>query len=190
VTAAPKLRFTFAEYLLVDETSQARHEYFDGVILGMAGGTPGQARLAVTVASWLARQLEGKRCAVFSEALRIRSMATGFAGYPDLTVVCGELERDRESANTVTNPTVVVEILSPSTAEYDRGEKLREYQGMPSLEHIVHVAHEAVRIDVWTRVGAAWSADSYGPGERALLSAIECTLDVDAVFRDPLAKTS
>jgi Uma2 family endonuclease len=82
MTAAPKLRFTFGEYLLVDEASQVRHEYLDGLILGMAGGTPEHARLAAAVVASLARQLEGKRCAVFSEALRIRVPSTGFAGLP------------------------------------------------------------------------------------------------------------
>lgn len=171
----------------MDETSEARHEYLDGIILGMAGGTPEHARLAAAVVLSLGRELEGKRCAVFSEALRVRSTVTGFAGYPDVTVVCGELDRDPESPNTVTNPTVVVEILSPSTADYDRGEKLREYQSMPSVVHVVHVAHDTRQIDVWSRTAGEWKVARYSTGQRAELSAVACTLDVDAVFRDPLA---
>src|SRR4051812_49327521 len=98
--AAPKLRFTFRQYLLVDESSTAKHEYLDGVILGMAGGTPEHARISAAIIASLGRQLEGKPCAVFSEALRIRVTATGFAGYPDVSVICGPLERDPESAVT------------------------------------------------------------------------------------------
>jgi Uma2 family endonuclease len=187
VNAAPRLRFSFADYLVVDEGSDARHEYLDGVILGMAGGTPEHARIAATIVAELGRQLAGKRCAVFSEALRVRNRATGFAGYPDVTVTCGTLERDSESPNTVTNPTVVIEVQSPSTAEYDAGEKLRHYQGMPSLEHVVLVAHDALKIDVYSRERDRWALRSYASGDHAELGAIACTLDVNVVYRDPLA---
>jgi Uma2 family endonuclease len=187
VNAAPRLKFTFDDYLVVDEASQARHEYLDGVILGMAGGTPEHARIAATIVAELGRQLSGKRCAVFSEALRVRSKATGFAGYPDVTVVCGALERDVDSPNTVINPTAVVEVQSPSTAEYDAGEKLRHYQQIVGLSHVVLVAHDAVRVEVWSRAGDGWAVHSYGAGERAALDAISCALDVDAVYRDPLS---
>ncbi len=187
MTAAPKLRFSFEDYLLVDEASEARHEYLGGVILGMAGGTPEHARIAAMIVTSFGRQLEGKRCAVFSEALRVRSLATGFAGYPDVTVVCGELQRDPRNSSTVTNPAVLVEVLSPSTAEYDSGEKLRHYQQIQSVAHVVLVAHDGVRIDVWSRAGDGWVSQSYGPHETVQLPAIDCLLDVDATFRDPLS---
>lgn len=187
MTAAPKLRFTFQEYLLVDESSQARHEFVEGLILGMAGGTPEHARLAVAVAAALSEQLRGKRCAVFSEALRVRGLETGFAGYPDLTVVCGDMDRDPENSSTVVNPTVVVEILSPSTEEYDRGTKLEHYRRISSLKHVVLVAHDQVQIEVWSRAEGAWSSRSYTADGRAELPAIGCVLDVNAIFRDPLS---
>jgi Uma2 family endonuclease len=186
VVAAPKLRFTFREYLSVDAGSTIKHEYLDGLILGMAGGTPDHARLAMAVGTLLAQQLVGKRCAVFSEALRVRALQTGFAGYPDVTVICDALTRDPEDANTITNPSVVVEVLSPSTADYDRGDKLRHYQTIPSLRHVVLVSYETPQIDVWTRQGEGWSNVTFRSGERAELAAIGCALDVDAVFRDPL----
>ncbi len=190
MTVAPKLRFSFREYLRVEAGSSAKHEFLDGLILGMAGGTPAHAALASAVGSSLTRQLEGKRCRVYSEALRIRVLATGFAGYPDVTVVCQKLEVNPEDENTVTNPAVVVEVLSPSTEGYDRGEKLAQYQRIPSLSHIVLVAHDTPSIEVWLREGAAWRSISAGPGGRAELAAIGCVLDVDTVYRDPLALPS
>jgi Uma2 family endonuclease len=189
MTAAPKLRFTFREYLEVDEASSARHEFLDGMILGMAGGTPEHARLAAAVSTALGRQLEGKRCAVFSEALRIKG-AQGFAAYPDVTVICGSLERDPENAVTVTNPAVVVEVLSPGTADYDRGEKLEQYKKVPAIQHVVLIAHDAPRITVISREAAGWRQVVAGPGDHAALVAIGCTLDVTAIFRDPLAATA
>jgi Uma2 family endonuclease len=113
--------------------------------------------------------------------------ATGFAAYPDVSVVCNKLEVDPEDANTATNPAVVVEILSPSTEQYDRGEKLRQYQQMASLSHIALVAHDEKRIDVWNRGESGWNVASAKSGERAPLDAIGCALDVDYVYRDPLS---
>jgi Uma2 family endonuclease len=186
VTAAPQLRFSFREYLGVDRESPVKHEFLDGMILAMAGGTPDHAALAMAVGTSLTRQLQGRKCRVFSEALRIRVVATGFAGYPDVSVVCSKLEVDAEDANTVTNPAVVVEVLSPSTEQYDRGEKFRQYQQILALAHVVFVAHDARRIEIWTRDDTGWSSVAAEAGQQALLSAIDCRLDVDEIYRDPL----
>ncbi|HEY4159755.1 MAG TPA: Uma2 family endonuclease [Polyangiaceae bacterium] len=187
MVATPRLRFTFRDYLQVDEASDVKHEYLDGLILGMAGGTPEHARLAAAVGARLSQQLANRRCAVFSEALRVRATETGFAGYPDVTVVCNDLARDPENENTITNPSVVVEVLSPSTAEYDCGDKLRHYHSIASLAHVVLVAYDMPRIDVWTRGSGGWSKATYLAGSSAELATIECTLDVDSLYRDPLA---
>ena len=181
MVAAPKLRYTFSEYLLVDDGSTVRHEFMDGLILGMAGGTPDHARIAMTIGALLSQQLSGRRCAVFSEALRVRAPQTGFAGYPDITVVVRDaLQRDPDSENTVTNPTVVVEVLSPSTADYDRSHKLRHYQTIPSLEHVVLIAYDAPQIEVRSRRVNGFALASFGAGQCAELPASGCRLSVDA----------
>jgi Uma2 family endonuclease len=164
-----------------------KHEFLDGMILAMAGGTPDHAALAAAVTAMLDRQLEGKKRRVYSADLRIRVLATSFAGYPDVTVVCNKLERDPEDANTATNPAVVVEILSPSAEQYDRGEKLRQYQQIASLSHVVLVAHDEKKIDVWSRSDDQWSLSSSSPGSSATLAGIGCRLGVDDVYRDPLS---
>jgi Uma2 family endonuclease len=187
VTAAPRLRFSFREYLRVDSESPAKHEFLDGMILAMAGGSPEHAALAMAVGASLQRQLEGRRCRVYSADLRVRVPSTGFAGYPDVTVVCDRLERDPDDASTATNPTVVVEILSPSTEQYDRGEKLRQYQELASLLHVVLIAHDEKRIDVWSRSETGWSVTTANAGERARLEGIGCALAVDEIYRDPLS---
>lgn len=171
----------------MDADSAVKHEFLDGMILAMAGGTPDHAALAAAVIASLNQQLGGKKCRVYSADLRIRVLATGFAGYPDVTVVCDKLVLDPEDANTAANPAVVVEILSPSTEQYDRGEKLRQYQQVASLSHVVFVAHDEKRIEVWSKDPAGWVLASAGAGERAELGAIGCALDVDVVYRDPLS---
>jgi Uma2 family endonuclease len=102
-------------------------------------------------------------------------------------VICNQLERDPEDANTATNPAVVVEILSPSTEQYDRGEKLRQYQQIASISHVVLVAYDKAQIDVWSRADSGWKVMTAGPKERAPLNAIGCVLEVDDLYRDPLS---
>lgn len=114
--------------------------------------------------------------------------ATGLGTYPDITVVCGSLELDPDDPkrHTVINPKVIVEVLSPSTEEPDRGEKLDHHRQIDSLEEIVLVASEQRRIDVWRRDGAAWARVASG-GELVRLASIGCQLPLSDVYRDPLA---
>ena len=154
----------------------------------MAGGSPEHARIAANIAATLAAQLAGRRCAVFSSDLRVRVMPTGLATYPDITVVCGHLEFDPDDPkkHTVTNPTLIIEILSPSTEEYDRGEKLHHYQQIPALRAVVLVATDVQRIDVWRRTERGWALDSNAL-DAAQLEAIGCQLTLAAVYADPLS---
>jgi Uma2 family endonuclease len=133
---------TFAEYVALEEATTGKHEYVGGQIYAMAGGTPEHSALAVSIATQLANQVRGGRCRVHSSDLRVRVVETGLATYPDVTVVCGAWERDPENAQTVVNPAVLVEVLSPSTEAYDRGEKLEHYKRISSLRAVVLVAHE------------------------------------------------
>lgn len=100
--------------------------------------------------------------------------------------MCRQLELDPEDSNTAINPSLVVEVSSPSTEQYDRGAKLQQYLQIPSLQHLVLVAHDRHSIEVHSRDGERWTIQNYGPGERAVLSSLECALDVDAIYRDPL----
>ena len=107
----------------------------------------------------------------------MRVLATGLATYPDVTVVCGELELDPENRDTVINPRVVVEVLSDSTEKYDRGVKLQHYRQIPTLGAVVLVWQHEHRIEVWEReADGTWAARASGAGETAAIAAIGCTL--------------
>lgn len=181
MTLAPHHRYTFEQYLELEEIAQVRHEFYDGEIYAMAGGTPEQAAMAATITTLLGRQLAGD-CRVYSSDLRVRVLATGLATYPDVTVVCGPSERDPASPTHVVNPRLVVEVLSPSTADYDRGEKLQHYQQVPSLQAVVLVDHERERIDVWSRTASGWQTKTHQPGSVVTLAAVGAELTVDDVF--------
>jgi Uma2 family endonuclease len=188
--AQPARRFySFGEYLAVEEMSPlVKHEFVDGTIVAMAGGTPDHSAIAVNVQGILREQLAGKRCRVFNSDLRVRVKATGLGTYPDGAIVCGALELDPDDpkGHTVTNPTVLVEVLSPTTWEYDVGEKRENYQQIETLQEIVFVAHDARRIDVVRREGGSWKKHTFVEGA-AILASLGCTLPIEAVYLDPLA---
>jgi len=185
MTEPARRHFSFREYVRLEEYSNVRHEFLEGVIYAMAGGTPAHAALAARVIQRLGAQLDGRRCEVFTSDLRVRVAATGLATYPDVTVVCGKLETDPEDPATVLNPTVLVEVLSDSTAEYDGGEKLDHYRKIASLREIVLVSHREPLVDVWRRdQREAWSRQAAGVGQTVTLQSIACELAIDDLYRD------
>lgn len=187
VASARHHRYTYPEYLAFERSANVRHEFFDGEIYAMAGGTREHAAICVNISSALQVQLRGRGCQTHSSDLRVRVLETGLATYPDVTVVCKPVELDPLDRTTVTNPTLVVEVLSPSSADYDRGEKLRHYQRITSLREVVLVAHDERLIEIWRReVDGAWSRRELRSGSIAL-AAVDCTLSIDDVYSDELA---
>ena len=174
---------TFADYIRLEEDSVLKLEFLDGEIYAMTGGTPLHAKVTVRVSSALHAQLRGSDCQVYSGDLRVRVLATGMAAHPDVTVVCGPLELDPENEHTVSNPKVVVEVLSRSTEKFDRGTKSEHYRRIPSLGAIVLVAQSDQRIEVCQRRGDdTWVTTTSGPGETVHIDAIGCRLAVDDVY--------
>ena len=183
--SAHRVHYTLTEYLAFEASSNVKHEYLDGQIYAMAGGTPEHAALAAAVVGQLYPQLRDGRCRVHSADLRFRVAATGLLTYPDVTVVCGPSARDADDPLAVTNPTLIVEVLSPSTEEYDRGEKFDHYKQTPSLREFALVSCRDRSVEVWQRQedGDAWVATVFGEGEAALLPSIGASVDVRELYR-------
>ena len=176
-------RHSFQDYLAVEEISTVRHEYLDGEIYAMAGGSVLHAALAAATLAVLHHQLGG-RCRVYSSDLRIRVRATGLASYPDVTVVCGAAETDPENAETVVNPTLVVEVLSPGTMDYDVGEKFDHYRQIPSLKAVLYVSQDKRQLEIRERTDDEWKATQASTGGNVSTASIGCRLDVDALYAD------
>ena len=181
---APRRSFSFRDYLELEESSNTKHEYYQGEIYAMAGGSPEHAALAVAIASAMLTALRGGPCRVYSSDLRVRVTETGLATYPDVAVVCGELEVDKESPATVTNPAIVVEVLSPSTEEYDRGEKLEHYQRIASLQACILLRTDRRSVELVERTRDGWATRTLAPGDRLVVSAIGLSLSVADVYED------
>lgn len=188
-SAVAKPYVTYADFILFEEKSTTKHEWLDGVVYDMAGGTIDHARLQARVTILLGLQLDGWRCEAFGSELAIRVRATGLHTYPDASVICGALETDHENKNAVTNPRLLVEVLSDSTEKYDRGEKFAHYQRIPSLVEYVLVSQHEPRIEVFRRgTDGTWGpVETYVTGQTATLKSIECVLAVDRLYANPLA---
>lgn len=175
--------YTLEDYLGVEEMSSVRHEFLDGQIFAMAGGTPEHAALSAAALVLLGSKLRGGPCRPYSADLRIRVLASGLATYPDAAVICGDVARDPASPTHVTNPRVLVEVLSPSTEEYDRGEKREHYQQIEALREYVLIAQDRRRVEVFVRDSAgAWEHRVHGSGDAVELPSLELTFSTDELY--------
>lgn len=179
---ARSLVYSFRDYVALEEYSNVRHEFRDGSILAMAGGSPEHAALIAAISALLVQGLMGTRCAVHNSDLRVRVRATGLTTYPDASVVCAPRELDPEDRNTVLNPRVLVEVTSPSSEEYDRAEKRENYQQIEALTEYVVVSHKERRIEGWRRRGLGWEREELTSGGQAQLESIGVSIDVDRVY--------
>lgn len=183
VASASCRHYTLEDYLSVEEMSAVRHEFVDGQIFAMAGGTPEHAALSAAAVVLLGSRLRGGSCRPYSADLRIRVLATGLATYPDAAVVCGEPARDPASPTHVTNPSVVVEVPSKSTEEYDRGEKREHYQQIDTLREYVLIAQDRRRVEVFHRTSAgAWDHRVHESGDTFELPSLGLTFSTDELY--------
>jgi Uma2 family endonuclease len=179
------VRYSFGEYLAHERVSNTRHEFLDGQIFAMAGGSPEHSALIAAFATHLANAVRGGRCRVHMSDLRVRVIATGLTTYPDVAVICGPWQRDPADEHTIVNPTLLLEVLSPSTEAYDRGEKLEHYKQIDSLRAAVLVAPDRQEVELWTRAAdRPWVRAVLGPGAVVELAAIGARIELDAAFAD------
>ncbi len=183
----PAANMGYAEYLAHEADAETKHEYADGLVFAMAGGTLEHARLSGRLAFLLGVALEGKPCNVFSSDARVRVAATNRSTYPDLSVVCGPVEHASDDPHALVNPAVIVEVLSEGTERGDRGEKFRHYRRLASLREYVLVAQDEARVEVFRREADVWTFREHGPGQRVVLASIGASFEVDALYADPAA---
>jgi Uma2 family endonuclease len=176
--------YSLEDYLGLEEYANVKHEYLDGVIHAMAGGSPEHGAITMRIGAALIAQLRGRGCTVSSSDVRIRVAATGLSTYPDLSVGCGERRVDPLDPQALADPVVLVEVLSPSTEAYDRGEKFRHYQQIPSLLEVLLVAHERQEVEIRRRAKGGWTRETVGAGGVAELKSIGCRLEVEGLYRD------
>ena len=177
------VRYTHREYLALERGSNVKHEFWGGQIYAMAVGTPEHAALKAAITGLLFGQLRSGPCRLYDADLRVRIRDTGLSTYPDVTVICGQPAVDSEDEHAITNPTLIVEVLSPSSEAYDRGEKFEHYRRLPSLQAYVLVGSAAHTIELWTRSEDTWRHEAHSAGSQIALTPIGATLDVTEVYQ-------
>jgi Uma2 family endonuclease len=185
--------FTFGEYLVLEQDSAIKHEFLAGRVWAMSGGTPEHAAVSMNIGTLISNALRGKPCRIYSSDLRVRVQATGLGTYADVTVICGHVELDPEDPkkHTVLNPRLLVQVLSPSTEDYDRGEKPGHYKTIPSVAEVVLVAHDRREVEIVRReTDGSWSREIARDGAIARLRSIDCDLPVAEIYRDPLSTSA
>lgn len=190
-SAPPIARMSYAEYLALEAASATKHEYVNGEVFDMAGGSIEHGALAIAVGTALSNALRGRPCRVLSSDVRVRIKATGISTYPDLSVICTQIEVEPDDEHGVLNPTLIVEVLSDATEAYDRGAKAAHYRRIPSLREYVLVAQREPLIEVYRKNERGnWElVVEARRGERVELTSCGASieLDVDEIYRDPLA---
>ena len=182
-TAITATRVTPQQYLALERASEFRNEYYDGGIHAMAGTSRLHGLIAANLLGEIRQQSKGRPCEVFAADLRVWVDATESYTYPDIVAVGGEPQLQDEVFDTLLNPTVLIEILSPSTEADDRGRKATAYRQLASLREYVLVAQDRVRVEHFARRGDDWIATVLGdPGDVLQLDSIGCAIPLREVY--------
>lgn len=177
-------RYTYAEYVALETVSSEKHEFFDGEIYLMAGGSEEHSALAAAMVRMLGNAVGDRPCRVHTSDLRMFVESVGLATYPDASVICGPLQQHAASPNaTAVNPSVLVEVTSDSSEEYDTGAKLEYYQTIPSLREYVIVSHRERRITVYMREpDGPWTSRDATKAGSVEIPSLGAQLFVDDVY--------
>jgi Uma2 family endonuclease len=172
------------EYLEQERLADRKSEYFQGEVFAMAGASPRHVSIVTNVVIELGQQLKRKPCRVYSADLRLRVTPAGIYTYPDVMVICGDAQFADDQKDTVLNPVLIVEVLSESTRNYDRGKKFQHYRKLPSLIEYLMIEQDQPRIEHWTRQRENhWDfVDIDDLGQSIELTSIGCALPLTEVY--------
>lgn len=180
---AIKKTWTPAEYLAWERLQPDKHEFHGGEVFDMAGATFEHNQIVINVGAELRALLRQKPCRVCASDLRVKIPATGLYTYPDASVVCGRPEFEDDKLDTLLNPLILIEVLSDSTADYDRGTKFTIYRTIASLQDYVLISTDKILVEYYTRKeDGSWVLREFKAGERFNLESIECELAVDELY--------
>ena len=177
-------KWTIEEYLAYEEETGIKYEYIDGEIYAMAGGTKNHSFITGNTFIAVGGRLQGSSCRTHTSDMRVRITDAKFV-YPDFSVVCGDDKYSDDKEMTLINPTLCVEVMSPSSAGYDQGMKSNYYRSLPSLQHYLIIDQDQIFVKLYTRQADGWLLKEYRDLEATIpLKAIEINLPVSEIYRD------
>ena len=181
--AAARSPLSPEEYLAFERSSEQRHEFADGEIFAMSGGTREHSLIAVNIVGELRQALLDRPCEVHASDMRVKIQATTRYVYPDGSVVCGPPAFDDATRDTLLNPTVLIEVLSDSSEAYDRGDKFAQYRAIDTFKEYVLASQKEARIEYFRRLpDGSWLFRSFQRGDRVRLESIGVELSVDRAY--------
>ncbi len=182
--AVEKIYLSPADFLEFERASDTKHEYYQGEVFDMSGASLKHNILFSNIFSGLTTALKGKECRPFGSDLRVHIPINTLYTYPDISVVCGKVETTDDSFDTITNPTVIIEILSASTRNYDLGKKFLLYRQIPSLKNYIMIDSEEVRVLMYTRNdNQTWIFEEHTNLENILtINAIGTVLEIKNIY--------
>ncbi|WP_295406307.1 Uma2 family endonuclease [uncultured Thiocystis sp.] len=181
----PKTAYSFDDYLAVErEAVDTKHEYVAGHVYAMTGASYHHNLIAANLVRRLGNQLDAGPCTVLSNDMRVRVEAADASTYPDVVALCDEPAFHDERSDVLTNPILLIEVLSPSTEGYDRGGKFALYRALPSLRQYVLVAQDRYSVDVFTRRDDnRWVLTAYSePDDLIRFDAIACAVPMSEIY--------
>jgi Uma2 family endonuclease len=180
---AEKHILTEAEYLALEETAPIRHEFVAGEAYAMSGGSQRHNRISLNAASLLLSRLAGKPCQVFMSDVKLHIARDSAYYYPDVMVACSEQAAAANESQVVSDPVLVIEVLSPTTEATDRREKLAAYRRLPSLQEYALVSQDSQQIEIYRRQGdIGWLYITYEPGDTLELASVGVTLPISDLY--------
>ncbi|MBF0468003.1 MAG: Uma2 family endonuclease [Desulfamplus sp.] len=183
--ALKKSVMTQEEYLEFEKTSEERHEYFNGEIFAMVGASLNHNQISMNLGRELGVQLKDSPCRPFSNDLRVKIQHIDKYTYPDVVIVCGNIELEKSGGmETLLNPVVIIEILSDSTELYDRGTKFHHYRLLPSLREYILVSQHSCLVEKYARSdGGQWIYTSYEEMDRIMaIESVKCELILSDIY--------
>src|SRR5215471_1968544 len=183
----PHRRYTLEEYFAIERASEVRYEYWQGEIFAMRGASPAHAQIQINLISLLRLPLRGRPCRLFSSDMRLKVPSLPPYRYPDLSALCGEpVFEPIGGLEVLTNPTLIVEILSPTTEAFDRGDKFTHYKSIPSFCEYLLIAQHRPHVGQYIKQNdAVWSYQEFNDLAATLyVSALDCTLMLAELFQD------
>jgi len=183
VSVAPQPYITPQEYLARERQTEAKSEYLAGDVFAMGGGSPRHNQISVNVSGELRQRLRDRDCVAYSSDQRVKVSASGLYTYPDVTIVCGEPEFDDDKKDTLLNPMVLIEVLSPTTEDYDRGGKFKHYRTLSSLQEYVLISQDEALVEHYVRNENQWvfsEIDSLA--ETLVLPSLDCELPLAEIY--------
>ena len=184
MSALPQRKLTVAEYLEIERAAEIKSEFYNGEMFAMAGGSKAHNLIASNVGFVLNLHLRQRDCLVFGSDMRVKIERINKYTYPDISVTCGKQIFEEESDDALLNPVLIVEILSPSTSDYDHRDKFQHYQFLKSLQEYIVISQNSCRLEQYVReLDWQWKYRIYSSLDDVVkLESIDCELPLREVY--------